>query len=73
MGGPIALIEDGDTIRIDAESKEINVDVTDAELQRRREAWKRPESPVKRGVLAKYRNEVSSASEGATTIPPEWT
>ena len=73
MGGPIALVEDGDTIRIDAESKEINVDVTDAELQRRREAWKRPESPVKRGVLAKYRNEVSSASEGATTIPPEWT
>jgi dihydroxy-acid dehydratase len=73
VGGPIGLIEDGDTIRIDAERKEINVDVADAELERRRQAWKRPESPVKRGVLAKYRNEVSSASEGATTIPPEWT
>ena len=73
VGGPIGLIEDGDTIRIDAESKEINVSVTDEEMERRREAWKRPESPVKRGVLAKYRNEVSSASEGATTIPPEWT
>ena len=73
VGGPIALIEDGDTIRIDAESKEINVSVTDEELDRRRKAWKRPESPVTRGVLAKYRNEVSSASEGATTIPPEWT
>jgi dihydroxy-acid dehydratase len=73
VGGPIALIEDGDTIRIDADSKEINVSVSDEEFERRRSAWKRPESPVKRGVLAKYRNEVSSASEGATTIPPEWT
>lgn len=73
MGGPIALIQDGDSIRIDAESKEINVDVSDAELEKRRAGWKRPESPVKRGVLAKYRNEVSSASEGATTIPPDWT
>jgi len=73
VGGPIALVEDGDTIRIDAGSKEISVGVSDAELERRRQAWQRPESPVKRGVLAKYRNEVSSASEGATTIPPEWT
>ncbi len=73
VGGPIALIEDGDTIRIDADSKEINVSVSAEEFERRRSAWKRPESPVKRGVLAKYRNEVSSASEGATTIPPEWT
>jgi len=73
VGGPIGLIEDGDTIRIDAERKEINVDVSAEELENRRSGWKRPESPVKRGVLAKYRNEVSSASEGATTIPPEWT
>ena len=73
VGGPIALVRDGDTIRIDAETKEINVDVSDAEMEQRRQAWQRPVSPVKRGVLAKYRNEVSSASEGATTIPPEWT
>ena len=73
VGGPIALVRNGDTIRIDAETKEINVDVSDAEMAQRRQAWQRPESPVKRGVLAKYRNEVSSASEGATTIPPEWT
>lgn len=73
VGGPIALIEDGDVIRIDAQSKEINVEVAEDELARRREAWKRPESPVTRGVLAKYRHEVASASEGATTIPPEWT
>jgi dihydroxy-acid dehydratase len=71
-GGPIALIEDGDVIRIDAESKQINVAVDDHELARRRAAWSRPVSSVRRGVLAKYRNEVSSASEGAVTIPPAW-
>jgi len=71
-GGPIGLIEEGDSLRIDAENKEINVAVSDAELARRRATWKRPASPVKRGVLAKYRNEVSSASEGAVTIPPAW-
>ena len=72
VGGPIALIEDGDLLKIDAGSREINVAVSDEELGRRRSAWKRPPSPVKRGVLAKYRNEVSSASEGAVTIPPDW-
>ena len=72
VGGPIGLIQDGDRIRIDAEGKEINVDLSDAELAARRETWKRPASPVRKGVLAKYRNEVSSASEGAVTFPPEW-
>jgi len=71
-GGPIALIEDGDTLRIDAEIKEINVAISDEELATRRAAWKRPPTQVRRGVLAKYRNEVSSASEGAVTIPPAW-
>jgi dihydroxy-acid dehydratase len=71
-GGPIALIEDGDVLQIDAEACEINVSVDDAELARRRLAWQRPVSPVTRGVLAKYRNEVSSASQGAVTIPPAW-
>ena len=72
VGGPIALLRDGDTIHIDAESKEINVDISADELASRKAAWTRPVSPVKRGVLAKYRNEVSSASEGAVTIPPDW-
>jgi dihydroxy-acid dehydratase len=72
VGGPIALIRDGDRIRIDAESREINVDVSAGELAQRREAWRRPASMVRTGVLAKYRNEVSSASEGAVTIPPAW-
>ena len=72
VGGPIAQIRDGDTIRIDAQTREINVDVSDAELEKRRKSWQRPPSPVRTGVLAKYRNEVSSASEGAVTIPPAW-
>ena len=72
VGGPIALIRDGDAIHIDAESKEINVDISADELARRKAEWKRPASAVKRGVLAKYRNEVSSASEGAVTTPPDW-
>ena len=72
VGGPLALLEDGDTIRIDAEAREINVDLDDAELAARRERWVRPKSPVQQGILAKYRNEVSSASEGAVTIPPAW-
>ena len=72
VGGPLALLEDGDTIRIDAEAREINVDLDDAELAARRERWVRPKSPVQQGILAKYRHEVASASEGAVTIPPAW-
>jgi len=72
VGGPIALVEDGDTIRIDAESKEISVQVSDEVMATRRASWKRPVSPVQRGALAKYRSAVSSASEGAVTIPPPW-
>ncbi|EJM88194.1 dihydroxy-acid dehydratase [Pseudomonas sp. GM60] len=66
-GGPIALIEDGDKITIDAETRQITVDVSDAELAERKTRWVRPESRYKRGVLAKYAKTVSSASEGAVT------
>jgi len=72
VGGPIALVEDGDTLRIDAEREEISVDVTDAVMAERLKRWRRPVSPVTRGALAKYRSAVSSASEGAVTIPPPW-
>lgn len=72
VGGPIGLIKDGDRICIDAERREISVDISAQELAARRAAWQRPPSPVKGGVLAKYRNEVSSASQGAVTIPPPW-
>ncbi|MCW8277406.1 dihydroxy-acid dehydratase [Pseudomonas sp. PCH199] len=66
-GGPIALIENGDRITIDAETRQITVDVSDAELAERKSRWVRPESKYKRGVLAKYAKTVSSASEGAVT------
>ncbi|MBD9588973.1 dihydroxy-acid dehydratase [Pseudomonas sp. PDM03] len=66
-GGPIALIEDGDKITIDAETRQITVDVSDAQLAERKTRWVRPESRYKRGVLAKYAKTVSSASEGAVT------
>jgi dihydroxy-acid dehydratase len=72
VGGPIALLEDGDKLVIDAETNRIDVDVSDARMAERRAAWQRPPSSVKRGALAKYRAEVSSASEGAVTIPPLW-
>ncbi len=72
VGGPIALIQDGDSITIDAEGRQITIDVSDDDMQKRRDAWRRPPSSVRRGALAKYRAEVSSASDGAVTIPDAW-
>jgi len=66
-GGPIALVQNGDTITIDAEKKELMLNVSDAELAKRRAAWVAPAIRVQRGVLAKYAKCVHSASEGAIT------
>ena len=66
-GGPIALIEDGDKITINAETKEVTLHVDDAVLATRKQAWQRPEPYTKRGTLAKYAKLVSTASEGAVT------
>ncbi|WP_106476887.1 dihydroxy-acid dehydratase [Phytohalomonas tamaricis] len=66
-GGPIALVEDGDEITIDAEADSITVNISDDELARRRTAWQQPAPRYKRGVLAKYARTVSSASQGAVT------
>ena len=66
-GGPIALLEDGDEITIDAEANRIQVNLDDQELERRRQLWTPKEPRYKRGVLAKYAKTVSSASEGAVT------
>ena len=66
-GGTIALIEDGDTITIDAEAKTIDVHIENAELEQRRSAWTQPAPYATRGTLAKYAKLVSSASEGAVT------
>ncbi len=72
VGGPIALIEDGDKISIDAQTRLISVDVSEVDMKNRRKKWRRPPSSVRTGALAKYRAEVSSASDGAVTIPPAW-
>lgn len=66
-GGPLALVEDGDVITIDAEADTIDVDLSDEELMRRRAAWQQPAPRYTRGVLAKYARTVSSASTGAVT------
>ena len=67
VGGPIAIIEDGDMITIDAENNEINLGVSAAEIEQRLRAWTAPKPNVQRGVLAKYAKTVGSASEGAIT------
>ena len=66
-GGGIALIENGDVITIDAVKNTIDVKISDEELAKRKANWKRPESPIKQGVLLKYMRSVSSASEGCVT------
>ncbi|NNL53535.1 MAG: dihydroxy-acid dehydratase [Woeseia sp.] len=71
-GGPLALVEEGDRISIDAETHEISLHVPDAELADRRKRWRRPPSSVKSGVLAKYRAMVSSASLGAICEVDDW-
>ena len=66
-GGPIGLVEDGDTITVDAERREINLGVGADELAERRRRWQRPAPYALHGTLAKYAKLVSSASEGAVT------
>ena len=66
-GGPIALIKDGDVIKIDAVNNKIDVEVSKEELEKRKINWKQPELKVKNGVLYKYAKQVSSASKGCIT------
>jgi dihydroxy-acid dehydratase len=67
IGGPIALIEDGDMIAIDAEKGTLDLEVSEAELAKRRKAWKAPPNPYQSGVLRKYADQVGSARKGAVT------
>lgn len=67
VGGNIALVQDGDPIRIDAVNNTIDVLISDEELNRRRGNWTEPPLKAKRGVLYKYAKSVSSASEGCVT------
>jgi dihydroxy-acid dehydratase len=67
LGGPIAAVQDGDIITIDAERNLLSVDLSDDEIKRRLQNWTAPEPKYKRGVLNKYVKLVHSASEGAIT------
>lgn len=67
VGGPIGLIHEGDSITIDGQKHTIELGVSDDELAKRKVAWTQPEPRYRRGVLAKYAQTVTSASEGAVT------
>jgi dihydroxy-acid dehydratase len=67
VGGPIALVRNGDPVVIDAAKREITLGVSAAELKRRARDWRAPRPYAERGVLAKYAHEVASASLGAVT------
>ena len=67
LGGPIALVHDGDTITVDAEQCTVTLAVSDEEMAQRQAQWTPPEPYATRGTLAKYAQQVSSASEGAVT------
>ena len=67
LGGPIALIEDGDEITIDANKDILELNISDNEMKKRADLWKNPNSSPKSGVLAKYKKTVQSASKGAIT------
>ena len=67
VGGPIALVQNGDNITIDAEANTITVDVSDDEMAKRLAAWKAPAYKASRGTLYKYIKNVKSASEGCVT------
>ncbi len=66
-GGPLAVVKNGDPITIDAESRQITVELSATELKSRLKAWKQPRPRYTRGVLAKYAKTVSTASLGAVT------
>jgi len=66
-GGPLAIVQDGDQITIDAEKQALTLHIEDSEIAARLAKWKKPAPNVTHGVLAKYARLVSSASEGAVT------
>jgi dihydroxy-acid dehydratase len=65
VGGPIALVQEGDTVVLDVDARRLDLDVPEDELARRRDGWKAKEPKFTKGALAKYARLVSSASQGA--------
>ena len=69
VGGPIALVEEGDPIVFDIDARRLDLEVDDATLAARKEKWRKPAPRYEHGVLAKYAALVTSAAEGAITRP----
>jgi len=69
VGGPIALVKNGDEISINTETNSVNLHVSEDEFQKRRNEWRQPKSNYTSGALAKYASLVGSAAEGAVTKP----
>jgi dihydroxy-acid dehydratase len=67
VGGPLALVQNGDKITIDADNNRLDVDVSDDEMAKRKAAWNQPPFKATRGTLYKYIKNVKSASEGCVT------
>jgi dihydroxy-acid dehydratase len=68
MGGPIALVHEGDTVVFDIPSRRLDLKVAEEELARRRAQWQAPAPRYRTGVFAKYAATVTSAAEGAITV-----
>ena len=64
LGGPLALVEDGDIVALDVEKRSLTLEVSDAELARRRAAWRAPGPPAERGYARLYVDHVLQADEG---------
>ncbi len=72
VGGPIALVKDGDKISIKLEDNSLNLHVSEEELSKRKEQWRRPAPNYSTGALAKFASLVGSAANGAITKPAEY-
>ena len=72
VGGPIALVKNGDKISISTDNNSINLHVSEDELQKRKQEWKKPTPHYQSGALAKYASLVGSAADGAITIPANY-
>ena len=71
VGGTIGLVQEGDSITVDANQLLLQLNVDDAELERRRAAWTQPTPRYRTGILGKYSRLVSSSSRGAVTDQPD--
>jgi dihydroxy-acid dehydratase len=69
VGGPISLVKDGDTIELDIKKGKIDLQISKTEIRKRQKKWKPIKPHYVSGALAKYASLVSSASEGAITVP----